>query len=246
MFPPDGQTLTPGRLRSIDCPVPTAFLLALRQLADPAILRILVRSLLVTLAVFAVLGTGGWYALDAVLARWSEAEGLRGLAALVLVIGAGWLLWRIIAFAVLQFHADRVVEAVEARHYPEAHARARPLSWQAEVRLAGKGALRALVWNLAALPFAAVLLVTAIGPAVVFWVVNAVLMGRELTELVWLRHAPDARSSGLPLRTAERFALGGTTAGLFFVPFAGLLAPVLGAAMATHAIHRKGSASDAP
>lgn len=232
--------------RPIDAAVPTAFLLALRQLGDPAILRILLRSFLVTLAVFALLGTGGWYVLDAVLARWSGAEGLRGAAALLLVIGAGWLLWRIIAFAVLQFHADRVVEVIEARHYPAAHARARPLSWQTEVRLAGKGALRALVWNLAALPVAAVLLITAIGPAVVFWAVNAVLMGRELTELVWLRHVPDAGSAGLPLRTAERFALGGTTAALFFVPFAGLLAPVLGAAMATHVIHRKGAAPDAP
>lgn len=240
------RALTGRRRRPIDVAVPTAFLLALRQLGDPAILRVLLRSLLVTLAVFALLGTGGWYALDSVLERWSAAEGLRGFAALLLVIGAGFLLWRIIAFAVLQFHADRVVEAIEARHYPAEHARARPLSWQAEVRLAARGALRSLLWNLAALPFAAVLLMTAIGPAVVFWAVNAVLMGRELTELVWLRHVPDAHSNGLPLRTGERFALGGITAALFFVPFAGLLAPVLGAAMATHVIHRKGTAPDAP
>lgn len=224
----------------------TAFTLALRQLADLAVLRILAKSMAVTLAAFAVLGTASWWALDAFLAwagvdeaRFDAAEGLRGLVALIAVLLGGWLLWRVLALAVLQFFADEVVEAVEARHYPAALASARKLGWREELANGLRGAVRAVVANLVALPFALVLLFTGIGPALLFWAVNAVLIGRELMDMAWLRHrhAPDAAP---PLRKAERFMLGGIVSALLLVPFVNLLAPVIGAAMACHLVHRKG------
>ncbi len=230
----------------------SAFTLALGQLGDRAVLRLLARCIAVTLALFAVLGWASWWAIERLLGlagldetRIAAAEELRGLAALILVIVGGWLLWRILALMVLQFHADAVVVAVEARHYPEALDKARPLGWRREAALALRGAMRAALYNLAALPVALVLLVTGIGPAAVFLAVNAVLLGRELTELVWLRHAhaPDAP---LPLGPGERAALGAVVAGLLLVPVVNLLAPVLGAAMATHLVHRKGFLPHAP
>ena len=223
-----------------------AFALALRQLADPAVLRVLLKSLAATLLAFAVLGTGAFWALDAGLAwagvdeaRFDAAEGLRGLVALVLVLLGGLLLWRVLALAVLQLFADEVVEAVEAGHYPAAHAAARKLGWREELGNAAGGALRAIVANLVALPFAVVLLFTAIGPALLFWAVNAVLLGRELMDMAWLRHR-HAPGAAPPLRKAERFMLGGIVAALLLIPFVNLLAPVIGAAMATHLVHRKG------
>ncbi|MCB2080611.1 MAG: EI24 domain-containing protein [Novosphingobium sp.] len=224
----------------------SALVLALRQLADPAILRILAKCVTITLLLFIVLGALGWWGIDALLAlgglddaTFSGADGIRGLAALVAVIIGGWLLWRILAVAVLQFYANEVVEAVEARHYPAALAGAKELPWRRELVIGLRGASRSLVYNLLALPFALLLLVTGFGTAIVFIGVNAVLLGRELTEMVWLRHA-HATDAPLPLGRFERFVLGGIVALLFTVPFANLLAPVVGAAMAAHLVHRSG------
>ncbi len=221
----------------------SAFALAVGQLSDPRVLRILAKSVAAALLVFALLGLAGWWALDWALAHWELSEDLRGALALAAVIGFGWLLWRIVALAVLQLFADEVVLAVEARHYPAAAAQARKLGWDEEVANAARGAGRALLFNLLALPLALLLLVTGIGAPLVFWAVNALLLGRELQDMVWLRHRPQgplARDAAPPLRGYERFMLGGIVAALLTVPFVNFLAPFLGAATAAHLIHRKG------
>ena len=92
--------------------------------------------------------------------------------------------------------------------------------------------------NLIALPFAIALLVTGIGTAILFWAVNGWLLGRELQDMVWLRHA-EASQSKPPIGFGTRFALGGFIAILLTVPFVNLLAPVIGAAAATHLVHRR-------
>jgi uncharacterized protein involved in cysteine biosynthesis len=223
-----------------------ALALAVGQLRDPAIVRVLVTSLLITLAVFAVLGAGLWFALSAVLNRFVPAvgSGWEWLLTLALTLALGWVLWRVIAVAVLQFFADEVVEAVERRYYPAALARARKLPFRQELAVGLRGAKRAALFNLAALPLALALAVTGVGSPLVFWGVNAVLLGRELTELVWLRHASSPEAPP-PLNQAEQLALGGVCAALFLVPFVNLLAPVLGAATATHRIHRHRELADA-
>jgi CysZ protein len=221
----------------------TAFALAIGQLGDARVLRIIAKSLAVALLAFAALGTGGWWGVDWLLARWDLAPELRGALALAATIAGGWLLWRIVALAVLQLFADEVVLAVEARHYPQAAALARKLGWHEELANGLRGAARALLFNLLALPVALVLLVTGIGAPLVFWGVNAVLLGRELQDMVWLRHRPQGPMSPdtpPPLRGHERFILGGIVAALFAVPVINFLAPFLGAAMAAHLIHRKG------
>lgn len=230
----------------------SAFALALRQLADPRVLAILFKCVAIALVLFALIGAASWYALDTLLAiagledSLGEAAGAaRGLAALVLVIIGGWLLWRILALAVLQFYADEFVAAVEARHYPAALARVRRLDWHRELRIALRGALRALGYNLLALPVALVLLFTGFGTFFVFIGVNAILLGRELTEMVWLRHAPH-KDAPLPLPASSRFLFGTIVAILMTVPFANFLAPFLGAAAATHLVHRTGAIDHAP
>ena len=125
------------------------------------------------------------------------------------------------------------MRAVEARHYPAQASAARDLDAAEQVRAALGGAGRALLANLVALPFALALL---------FWAVNAVLIGREMQDMVWLRHAPKgtrAAAELCPVSRMERFALGGMVAALLALPFVNLLAPVLGAASATHLVHRK-------
>ena len=85
------------------------------------------------------------------------------------------------------------------------------------------------------------MMVTGVGTALLFWLVNAVLLGRELQDMVWLRHRRDALHRA-PIGRAERWVLGGIIAGLLAVPLVNLLAPLLGAAAAAHLIHRKPSA----
>jgi uncharacterized protein involved in cysteine biosynthesis len=149
---------------------------------------------------------------------------------------SAWLLFRVVALAVLQFFADEVVVAVERRSYPEAAAAARKLGMASEAKNALAGAARAIVANVVAAPIALLLLFTGIGPALVFWAVNAWLLGRELTDMVWLRHRP-APEAAAPVGRGERFLLGGAIAALMVVPFANLVAPLLGAAAATHLVH---------
>ncbi len=222
-----------------------AYALAFAQLADPRVLRIFGKSLALALVLFALLGLGGIWAADRLMA-WSGfddglvagAGELRALIAALGVIAAGILAWRIIALAVLQLFADEVVRAVELRHYPQAAATARQLGWHEELGNGLRGAGRALLFNLLALPVALVLLVTGIGAPLVFLAVNAMLLGRELQDMVWLRHRPSPQSPS-PLTRLERWTLGGICAALLAVPFANLFAPFLGAAAAAHLIHRK-------
>lgn len=223
----------------------TSLLLGMRQLFDPAVLRILIKSIAVTLLLFAVLAAAGWFALDWALARAGMAEAafagadtLRGVASALLAVLALWLLWRIVAMAVIQFYADEVVQAVERKHYPAEAGFARDLTMGEQTREALGAAGRALLANLIALPFAVLLLFTGVGPALLFLLVNAVLLGRELQDMVWLRHRTD-RKAPAPLRRRERVLLGGAIAGLMMVPLAQFVAPLLGAASAAHLVHRK-------
>ncbi len=221
--------------------VPSAFARALGQLGDRRVLAVLVKSMGLTLAIFGLVGVALWQGMQRLIERYAAGYGeLGGLIGLVLAILGGWLLFRVVALAVLQFFADDVVLAVEARHYPQAAASARKLTFAEDARSAAGGMARALLVNLAALPFALVLLVTGVGTAVLFWAVNAWLLGRELQDMAWLRHRADPQSAP-PIGTLTRLALGGIVAALMLVPFVNLLAPVLGAAAATHLVHsRKG------
>src|SRR6187455_1471674 len=114
--------------------VASSLLLALGQLTEPRVLGVLAKSLAVTLALAAGLAWGGWYLLDWALAGAGLDEGLfagagwlRRAASLALTLLGLWLIWRIVAMAVIGFFADEVVLAVEARHYPHAAAKARDL-----------------------------------------------------------------------------------------------------------------------
>ena len=220
--------------------LPRALALSFGQLGDPAILKVLGKSLVITLAIFVLLGWGLSYGFEAAL-EWAGIEDGSDtgtlLAVLATLIGA-WLLFRFIALFVLQFFAEEVVLAVEARYYPDAASAARSLPFREEMARGIRSTLRALLVNLVALPFAIMLLVTGIGTALLFWAVNAFLLGRELQDMVWLRHRKDVAEIA-PLGQGKRFLLGGAVAALLIIPFLNLLAPVLGAASATHLVHRR-------
>ena len=231
--------------------VASSLLLALGQLADPRVLGILAKSLGVTLALVAAIAWSGWQLLDWGFDHAGLDEGLfagagwlRQAASLALTLLGLWLVWRIVAMAVIGFFADEVVQAVEARHYPHAAARARDLPLGEQFSTSLKSAWRALWVNLVALPFALALLVTGVGTALLFFAVNTALVGRELEDMVWLRHRRDAADPP-PVGRGERLVLGGAVTALLSLPVVNLIAPILGAAAATHLIHRKDLIRDA-
>ena len=218
----------------------SALLRALPELFTPAILRVLAKSVAITIAIFIVLGWAGYHALDHLLAStgWADSEAASAFGAILVALLAGWFLFRVVALAVLQFFADEIVISVEQRHFPATCANTRALPFRQDVSNSLRGAGRAILFNLVAAPFALILLFTAIGPAILLWFVNAVLLGRELTDMAWLRHCAD-RSVDSPLRAGDRFVLGGTVAALMMIPFVNIVAPVLGAAGATFLVNSR-------
>ena len=220
-----------------------AFLLSIGQLGDRAFLVVLAKSLGLTILLLAVLGGGAWYGAY----RIAIAQGLAaemsmgaGLLAVLAAVAASWLLFRAIAIGVMSIFAEEIIIAVEAKHYPEALASARHVGIGRSAMLGLGSAARAILVNLLILPLYVVLLVTGVGTALLFFVVNGWLLGRDLGEMVAVRHtAPGAMRGWRKASAGDRFVLGLAGTGLFMVPVLGLLAPLLGAAMATHLFHRK-------
>lgn len=214
----------------------TSLTLALRQLTDARTFRLVLVVVGLTLLVFGLFGVGLWLALDHwLLPRWfAGGDGFAGLMALGITILMGWFLFRGVAMAVMGLMSDQVVESVEEDHYPAAAAAAVPVSLSRGLRMGLRSARRAIGWNLVAAPFYLILLVTGIGTLVLALLVNMLLLGRDLEDMVRARHPGMAE-----LPTRERHALGLVTAALFIIPFVNLLAPVVGAAMAVHMLHRR-------
>ncbi|MES2498136.1 MAG: EI24 domain-containing protein [Pseudomonadota bacterium] len=222
-------------------------LLAIGDLFDSRILGVLVRSLLVTVLIFLTMAVGlGWAlagsdpcaAFGATGCRFNPAEG--GIGAVAITLLAMWFLFPAIALGVVCAYAERIAAIVEQRHYPLAAARARPIGAGSAVALGLRSAARVLIYNLIALPFYVVLLVTGIGPLILFVVVNGTAFGRDLGEMIAARHGDrPERRTWLRGSRGGRMLIGVIVTALFLVPVANLLAPVLGATMAAHLFHRR-------
>ena len=220
----------------------TALVLSIAQLGDRAVLGVLAKSLAVTFALFVLLGAGVWWGVNALLATWTYHGALASAASLVVTILALWLLFRAVAVAVVGLFADTIVVAVERKHYPAALSTARDVSFGRSLRMALASAGRFIVVNLMLAPLYLVLLATGIGTAALFLAANAWLLGRDLGDMVSARHLPpEAVRDWRQATAARRFLLGLAVTILFLVPFANILAPVIGAALATHVYHRSRS-----
>jgi len=219
--------------------------LALTDLAEPRLFSVLVRSLLVTLLIFVLLGLVAAWALNGSdPCGWFSGEtceiGLSasGLGAMLLTVLAIWLLFPSVALGVIAAYSDRIIAAVESIHYPEAAATARPMGLISGAALGLRSAARLLLYNLIAVPFYVMLLVTGVGTIILFVLVNGVAIGRDLGEMVALRHGdPASRRAWLRGTRQDRAAIGIVVTAVFMVPFVNLLAPILGATMATHLYH---------
>ncbi|MEA3016074.1 MAG: CysZ protein [Sphingomonadales bacterium] len=153
-----------------------AFTLSLAQLGDPRIRSVLVKSVLLTLLLFAAaaalaasLLTGTNPCGIGPLDYRCTIDGQAGAAIAVLLGLASWFLFPAVAIGVLGIFADDVVEAVEARHYPQAAAAARRPTVGEGLALGLRSAGRLALWDLLAMPGYVLLLVTGIGPFALFF-----------------------------------------------------------------------------
>ena len=207
-----------------------AALLAFADVTSPAFRGVLIKSLLLTVALFAALLIG----LEAALPHLAEtgfawADVLIGLvAALGLLAGFVFLLAPVTAlFAGL--YLDRIASIVEARHYPE-DPPGRDLAMATALVMGLKFAIILLLVTLASLPllfigFGALILVAA----------NARLISREYVEMIARRHMPAEEARLLRMENGPKlFVAGLLPALLALVPLANLFLPLFCTAYFTH------------
>lgn len=200
-------------------------------------MAILARVMLLTLLAFALLGLGLWYAIDWLFHAlgYADDQGLSAVAAIAVLLIGGLVLFRVIAIAILWVFSDDIIDIVEAKHYPFEAARGQRPSNMQSLRMGLRSARRALGYNLLALPVYLLLLVTGIGAPLVFLAVNALLLGRDLEDMLVARHGHHLTAFG----KGERLMLGLAGAAGMMVPVLQFVIPVVATATAVHMSHAK-------
>jgi uncharacterized protein involved in cysteine biosynthesis len=203
---------------------------ALAQLGDPKIQKLIGMSIALTIAVFVAIALLAWWLIGWLsgLSGWWGDIAQAGGVLVTLVIA--WFTFPALAAAISAIFADRVIDAVEAKHYP---GRAAPY----EVPLAAtildglKLALLSLVANLLALPF-------LIFPPLYFLIaygVNGYLLGREYYEMPAFRRLQRPVAKRVYAAHRRQFTLGGVLiAILSTIPIVNLIAPILATAFMVH------------
>lgn len=215
---------------------------AVGDLGERRVLTIMLRAIAVSVAIFvAVAGLLIW-----LLARLDPC-GLVGLGACpidtggsiigaaILTLVAAWFMFPAISIAVMTASGDRIAGTIEKLHYPDAAMRARPIGLTRGLVLGLKSAARLVAFNVLAIPLYVLLAVTGVGPLILFVIVNGIAFGRDVGELAAARHGDrGSHRAWLKQTRGQQHFIGLVVSVLFLVPFANLLAPVIGTAAAIH------------
>ena len=219
-----------------------SILLSLASLNNQTVRRILVKCILLTLitliAIAVSLFFGGDYLLSLLgwhmdLGTWSYLMGLIMGSLLI------WFLFRSIAILILWIFADDIVEAIEWEYYSHTALTATNPSWVKSLAIGLRSLLRAIIYNLLALPLYLIALFSIFGTPIIFLIINALLLGKELEEMIALRHqSPLPSDKSWSMGKFERFALGFIMNAAMMIPFVNFFIPVIAVAAATHMMHR--------
>jgi CysZ protein len=219
-----------------------AILMAFQSLADRSVQRLLIRVILLTLLTFLILGFALWWAMGAGLS-WigldrigvsaDDASVFGAFLAVAVTIFSTMLLFRVVAVSVTWIFADDIIDAVEDRHYPKHAMTGKRPGLASGAGMALRSVARVIGYNLLALPIYLLLLFTGIGTAIAFLLVNALLLGRDLEDMLVARHGKEHGA----MRKLPRLLLGLTGTVGMMVPFFNLIVPVLATAAAVHMAH---------
>lgn len=219
---------------------------AVADLGNRRVLAIMLQAVAIAVAIFAILGgLLAWF-----LSR-ADPCGLIGIrscplgagtgtiSAIALILIAAWFLFPAVAIIIITSFTDRIAGTVETLHYPWAAEEARSIGMARGLILGLKSAGRLILFNLLALPFYLFLLVTGIGPIVLFVIVNGIAFGRDVAELAAARHGNSAsRREWLKQTRGQQHMIGLLVSVLFLIPFANLVGPVIGTAAGIHLFNR--------
>ena len=196
---------------------------------------LLIKVVLCTFASFLLLGVGMWFALNWLFAWLNIQNGayLSALLSLAIIPISAFLLFRVVAIAITWIFADDIMDAVEDRYYPQKAAFGKRPGVGAGVHMAVRSIARVVGYNLLALPLYIVLLVTGVGTAIAFMLLNALLLGKDLEDMLIARHGASQGS----IQKLPRLLLGFIGTIGMLIPFFNLLVPVLATAMAVHVVH---------
>jgi len=226
---------------------------AITDMLRPPLTAVLMKSVLLALALIAVIGIALQRVLSSLAesgATWAEQTSgfaphsawaalawvLSIMAGLGILTGAVFLMPAVTAF-VGSFFVDDVADVVERRHYPaEPPGRALPIV--TAVIEGGAFALLSLVVYLVALPF---VLFAGFGLLILF-VANSYLLGRNFFELAAMRFYPPHEAKALRKRNAGYVFIAGMVIALFVsIPIVNLATPVFAMAFMVH-IHKRAAA----
>ena len=188
-----------------------ALMLSFQSLSDRRVALVMVKVVVLTLVALIVSGIGLWSALQALFA-WLNVKDTgfwSGLLSAAIVALSGILLFRAVAIAMTWVFADDIIDAVE----------------------------RVVGYNLLALPVYLLLLFTGAGTAIAFLLINALLLGKDMEDMLVARHGAKGVMNKLSRVMLGLFG----TAGMM-VPLVNLFVPVLATAMAVHLVHSEHSA----
>lgn len=214
-------------------------MLSFQSLSDRRVAVVMVKVVVWTIIALIVSGISLWFALQA-LFRWLSVNDTgfwSGLLSAAIVALSGILLFRVVAIAMTWVFADDIIDAVEDRHYPRHAALGKRPSHGASVQMAIKSIARVIGYNLLALPVYVLLLFTGVGPAIAFLLINALLLGRDLEDMLITRHGAKGAMSKL-----SRVMLGLLGTAGMMVPLVNLFVPILATAMAVHLVHSEHNA----
>jgi len=194
-----------------------ALLRAVAALPTPPLRRVVLLSLTLAVATFALLWVGAAILLDhAALFGWAPLNWLVNLLGALAVVILSWLLFPAVVTLVMGFFLDGVAAAVEASDYPgQPPARRAPPREMLTTTLRLMGLT--ILLNLLALP------VYVLAPGInvfLFLGLNGYLLGREYFEVVALRRLDLTAARAARQRFGGRVFLGGVViAGLFATAF---------------------------
>lgn len=221
----------------------SSFVKALRQLGDRRLSRVLWWGIGLALILLALASAGVqalllWWAGDGLTLPWigevTWIATLAGWSGPIVMILLSVVLMVPVASAVSGLFLDRVADAVEARHYPQAGpGQDIPLLEALRDSIGFLGVMIAA--NIVAL-----LLYLIFSPVAlfIFWGLNGFLLGREYFTLVAIRHLGRAGAAQMRKRHGSTVWLAGVLMAMpLSIPLINLAVPVLGAATFTHVFH---------
>ncbi len=212
-----------------------AITLGFSSLSDRRVMQLLAKVMALTFAAFVALGLLLWYGIDGVLAHYglNEEAGLSALISVLFLLFAGWVLFRSVAMAMTWLFADDIIDAVEDRYYPFAAIQGQRPTFAMAARMGLRSIGRAVGYNLLMTPVYLILLFTAIGTPLAFLLVNGYLLGRDLEDMLVVRHGPERAALG----AIRRFVLGLASVAAMLIPIAQFIIPVVATAAAVHMAH---------